>query len=256
MILYRRLKYIPLALAVLYVGGCAEKVEVENVTIETSASITEEVTSESTITEDRIKLDKIELYGASLQIGEQVTVEALEAVYDFYVNKDSYYSDLNKMLYPYETYIENFSEYSENIDENNPQEYEYSWFVLMGGQKQTGEYVGFSVYNTTEEEIPTSQGTLTNFYAILDEYSNISYNGLKYGSTVKDMVETLGDYDSFFEQEDKDYGYDLEYNYNYNDGLTYLTFKFKDNCLVSILASDIVDTKTIIDEYDEEMSNE
>lgn len=204
--------------------------------------------------EERIYLKPINAYGVELKLGETISNEALEMIYDFYISKASYNSDIAKKLYPYYDYIENYDDYKKSLSDDSPIEYPYSWFLLMGGQKKTGEYIGMTVYNTTDDIIEVQEGSLTNFYAILNEYSSISYEGLKYGSSSKNMINNLGEYDSYFVQEDEDYGYDSEYNYNYNDGETFLRFRFKDDKLVSITASDIVDTKKIINEYEEKLS--
>lgn len=247
---------ILLASTILFLGGCSDKNLVDSFSIASSSNV--EATQESVEVvqeevKDRVWLTPINAYGAKLELGKQVTKEAIEMIYDFYVSKETYEKDVNITLCTYDEYIENFEDYTNTVTEENPYEYPYHWFLLMGGQKATGEYVGFSIYNPTNEDIPMSEGFLTNFYALLDEYSSISYEGLKYGSTPEEMIETLGDYSSYFEQEDEDYGYDKEYNYNYNDGQTYLTFKFKDNKLISIAGSDIVGTKAKIAEYEEKL---
>lgn len=237
-----RKSFILLISVSLLLHGCASNNIVESAPVATSSNA---------IIEERVRLEPIIAYGAELQLGETVTQDAIEMIYDFYVSKETYHKDVSKTLYTYSDYVENFQDYADSVDENNPSEYEYSWFLLMGGQKQTGEYVGFTLYNPSNETIKVQDGVLTNFYAILDEYSNISYDGLKYGSTPEEMIKIIGDYDSYFENDSEDDDYDEEYNYNYNDGQTYLTFRYKDKKLVSILAADIVDTKAAIMRYEE-----
>lgn len=237
-----------LASTMLFIGGCTKSNLVDNTVVASPAEAIEET--------KKVWLEPISVYGVELEMGKPITEDAIDMIYDFYVSKETYFYDIEKTLYTYEEYIDNFAEYKENISDSNPEEYGYPWFLLMGGQKATGEYVGLSVYNTTDKHISVNEATLSNLYVLLDEYSSISYEGLKYGSTKDDMVNALGDYTSFFEQSDEDYGYDEEYNYIYNNGQTYLTFKFKDGGLISILAADIMDTKAKIDEYDEKVKDE